>query len=554
MFEKRIEANKKEGHQKWEKPRFTLFKTMGARVKFVVILVAVSFVSITIFLAYRLRQAYRTEAITDQAFLTAGDAIANQTILISGILIVSCFLLALVLGDFLITRRTRKLVRSMMKVFDGDADQEAMPRGLGELDDVTDIYNECVHQMNKAKATMATKIKTGIAEMELSKGLTELQMARLEALLASMGEGVVATDNQGRISFVNNIAKESLWWQDEKARDVPIHSAFQMEDEKEKILSDEEWPIWPALKDGQTIITQAPAKPFYLRRKDNSTFPIKMTCSPVRLGEEIVGALVVFGDITDEVEFDRRKSEFISVASHQLRSPSSAMRMMTDMMRKGDFGQLTEKQQEWAEKLYLASDNMTELINQLLNISRMEAGVKMAVEDQDTNAVIDEIIQESKSFLIEKKQKFNYQRPELPRLMFDRFMIGEVFKNFLTNAAKYSPDKSVIDVIVKIRDKDIIFSVIDKGMGIPKSDYNQMFNKFFRAGNALKSQTKGTGLGLYYCKTAAEKHGGQVGFDSEEGKGSTFWFTLPLPKNNGPEPESPPEQEVKEATDILPPK
>ncbi|MBN1584933.1 hypothetical protein JW899_01040 [Candidatus Uhrbacteria bacterium] len=502
---------------------------MGSRVAFTVSFVGLSQIGIAVFLTLRLREAYRMAETAGTAAVSAeAVSLANSAMAGAAIASVSVFLLAMVMGDFLIARKTRKLARAMMRVIWKEADPSAIPRGMGELDGITDLYGQCIAEIDRTKAAAASAVRDNVSEMELNRGLTELQMARLEALLASMGEAVVATDREGRVSFLNGLARQALWWRDDQVRDVPIFSAFQLEDEKGRILPADEWPIAETLREGRTAVTPAPVKPLYLRKKDNAAFPVKITFSPVTVGNEVAGALAVFSDITAEVEIDRRKTEFISIASHQLRSPSSAIRMMTDMMRKGNLGELTDRQQDWVEKMFMASDNLTDLINGLLNVSRLEAGAKMTSEIQDSNAVLDDITKKSGVLLIGKGQELDYSRPELPPLTFDRFMIEEVVKNLLTNASKYSPAGSTIKIRAEIREGEVAVLITDRGIGIPQADRQQMFGKFFRAHNAARSETKGTGLGLYYCKTAVEKHGGRIGFDSEEGKGSTFWFTLPL--------------------------
>jgi len=494
---------------------------MRARVNLVVGLTVVLLLAV---IGYGVFELYKEHGYAVIDFATSRTGV----IVIGGAL--AAVVVSRIFAAVVITHKVNKLARVAAEVVEGKTPADKLPSGLGELDGLTKYFEKLAKDLAATKAGVEQQVKLRTSVLEVSAGMSELDKARADALLSSIGEAVIATDLEGKVSFLNDVAKRILWWEESAAIGVPVHSAFRLEDEKEQMIDVKSWPIAPTLQEKKVVVTPAPTKPFYIRRKDKVRFPAKLTISPLVIKDELVGALIIVNDITLEVDFDRRKSEFISIASHQLRSPATAIKLMTDMMRGGEFGPVTDKQKEWMGKLYNASDLMLDLVNELLNISRLESGSQLDLVSQDVVVFAQYVIKQAEPILIAKKQTFSFVQNGTAELTFDKMMIGEVMKNFMSNAHKYSPENGVITVSVEVLPDAVKIAVADQGMGIPKADHDKMFGKFFRAENARGSAIVGTGLGLYYCKTVIEKHGGVIGFDSEEGKGSTFWFTLPRAK------------------------
>lgn len=229
-------------------------------------------------------------------------------------------------------------------------------------------------------------------------------------------------------------------------------------------------------------------------------------------------------------EVDQMKTEFISVASHQLRTPLSAIKWILKMIIDGDMGALNKDQKELLIKGYQSNERMIMLINDLLNVSRIEEGrfeyrfIRMQIEE-----VVDKVIEETISEIKNRRIRFNYNKPTkpLPKVSIDPQKMHLVLQNLIDNALKYTPSKGIIVINLELHGNYIIFSVRDNGVGIPSYQRDKIFSKFFRADNVIRMQTEGSGLGLFIVKNIIENHNGEAWFESEEGKGSCFFFSLP---------------------------
>ena len=235
-------------------------------------------------------------------------------------------------------------------------------------------------------------------------------------------------------------------------------------------------------------------------------------------------------------ELDETKDDFISMASHQLRTPLTSVKGYLSMVLEGDAGELTKNQKKMLSQAYISSQRMVFLISDLLNLSRLKTG-KFIIESRPVN--LTEIIESEVDQLAEtasaRDLKLNFDKPEsFPTLILDETKIRQVIMNFVDNAIYYTPSGGNINVRLKENQHSIECTVTDDGIGIPKHEQHHLFTKFFRAGNAKKARPDGTGLGLFMAKKVIIAQGGGVIFNSQEGKGSTFGFTFPKSKLKPP--------------------
>ena len=408
-----------------------------------------------------------------------------------------------------VTKRLRKLKEEAMRFANGDLSRNIKVNNVDEVGQLAQTFNQ-----------MSDRLRASYQRIALEK-------QRDEILLESMGEGMIALDEKGAIVLVNSNALDMLNLQGQTIIGQPVHKAFSLYSDTGKLLPAQSRPEIMAL---HHKAPQSKVVSFHYANEEEKPLMLHANANPVIIGEHIAGAIVILRDVTREREIDRMKTEFISLASHQLRTPLSAIKWFTEMLLAGDAGKLKGEQKEFAQNIYDSSERMIQLVSSLLNISRIESG-RIIIEPRPTDLgeLIRGIVTDLRAKTEEKQQTLIISvHKELPKINLDPRLIGQVFLNLLTNAIKYTPKGGEITVFVSRKDGQIVSQVTDNGYGIPKAEQGKVFQKFFRAENAVKVETDGTGLGLYLIKAVIESSGGKIWFESAEGKGTTFWFSLPM--------------------------
>jgi len=245
----------------------------------------------------------------------------------------------------------------------------------------------------------------------------------------------------------------------------------------------------------------------------------------------VIGSVVV-NSFDKLAQANKMKTEFVRIASHQLRSPLTSLRWAVDQLMEGVVGRPTEEQIEYLKIISESNQRMLKLINDLLDVSKIEMGSFMfKFEPVDLEKVAKEVIEGLAPFAKANNILLNLVfDPQLPPVHSDQERIRMVFSNLIDNAIKYNLGKGQVDVGAKLKDKNIQVFVKDNGVGIPKEQQKNIFQKFFRSDNAMKHQTIGTGLGLFIVKAIVEANKGKIWFESEENKGTTFLFEIPIAK------------------------
>lgn len=364
----------------------------------------------------------------------------------------------------------------------------------------------------QAGVTMS-KIKTLIAQ----------ESNKTHSVLSSINEGLIMITTGQKISIINEKAKEIIGipHQDHPSLlDViqALYGKFDFRGATDRVLASAQTESFQEFPAGNSVY--------------------KIIANPVKeKSGDIVGVVFVFSDITKEKEVDRMKTEFISITSHQLRTPLSSMKWFLEMLLNNDAGEMAEKQRGIVNDIYTSNERIITLVNDLLDVSRIEAG-KMQNEPTPTNLIefLKSMLPEAQQQFTKRNQLFEFHRPDtIPRVMVDPKLVWQVLSNLLSNASKYTPEKGKISLELSSHDDAVLCTVADNGYGIPEFQQHRIFEKFFRADNTAKME--GTGLGMHIAQQITEAMGGKLWFESAEGKGTTFYLSLPI--SNGKKQEKP---------------
>ncbi|MEK7631259.1 MAG: HAMP domain-containing sensor histidine kinase [Patescibacteria group bacterium] len=251
-----------------------------------------------------------------------------------------------------------------------------------------------------------------------------------------------------------------------------------------------------------------------------------------KTNEDLVNANKAFQTANQHLkELDQLKTEFISVASHQLRTPLSAVKWSLKMLMDEDAGPLNKQQADMVSKGYQSNERMITLINDLLDVSRIEENrFSYTFVEEPLDPILHELIDEVQHTAEEKRIKILYDagKQPLPIVRIDAQKMHLAIQNLLDNALKYTPVSGTISLRVRAEHDEMILSIQDTGVGIPVHQQTHVFSKFFRGDNVIRMQTEGTGLGLFISYSIVQKHHGRIWFESHEGNGTTFFISLPL--------------------------
>lgn len=355
--------------------------------------------------------------------------------------------------------------------------------------------------------------------------LLAFERTKAEAFLRSIGDGVVAIDRSWAITLMNPAASTLIGMDAREAHGKPFREIvrFVSHDGKEEIGFMED-----AMLFGES---RTMANGMKLIRADGTEMDIGDSASPIKDERgTVTGLIVVFRDVSERKETERSRGEFQSMLAHELRTPITIGKQYTELLMEPESGPLTDKQRDMVRAVRNACTRMNDMVNALLNVSRLEEGaVPVEPEPMFMPDLTDELLEQWQVRAEQRHVALKREYAEgLPSISADSGIMRLVLNNLMSNAIKYTPENGSVTVRVEKSDNELFVRISDTGIGIPADEQKNAFQKFFRASNASEDGVRGTGLGLFTVKKVLEHAGCHIAFESTEGKGTTFSVCIPL--------------------------
>ncbi len=357
---------------------------------------------------------------------------------------------------------------------------------------------------------------------ELDQTNTALKQSeqKIQTILSSAGEGIVELSPEGAVTYINPGAMSMTGFERQELLGQPFASVLTQEsgpqfvEEMQKHAEVDRWSC-----------------ELMMRRKNGDPFWVRVSANTIRDADwKPLGLVLVTTDIMHLKELDRMKTEFVSMVSHELRTPLTSIKGYVSMLREGELGEMTPEQHEFLDITLENADRLMGLINDLLDISRIESGrLSLALSEFEFGDVIKAVRSDMRAMGETKQIKTVVEGDAKPvRVRADRDRVVQILANLLSNAYKYSPEGTTVRIRTHVDQRFARIQVVDQGMGLSEQDLAKLFTKFFRTEAAKQRGISGTGLGLSISRQLVEMQGGEMSVKSEIGHGSTFAFTLPL--------------------------
>lgn len=393
------------------------------------------------------------------------------------------------------------------------------------------LLDEQIKKRNENLITAEKAITNILEDITDYEKVIKEERDRFRAISSSIGDGLLVLNNHYRIVFINKKAEELLGFPHGLAIGKSVFNVFNVFKGNEK-LSREERPLAQAFNKKETVAAEIEDNFYCQVPFSGRKFPVRLIVSPLK-GGDISGAVMIFSDLSREKYLEEARMGFISTASHQLRTPLTAIRWYAEILRSDKAGAFSAEQKEFLEQIHSGALRLNEIVNVLLDLARAEGGqVKLHPVKLNIFNFTEELVKGLAPLIKEKNIDVGIEiKPQdlmLMEIFVDKAFLNQIIDNLLSNAVRYTNDSGKIEILIERLGQEIIYSIRDNGIGIPKNQKERVFEKFFRANNAVAKIPDGNGLGLALVKKIVEILGGKIWFESEESQGTTFYFTIPV--------------------------
>lgn len=363
-----------------------------------------------------------------------------------------------------------------------------------------------------------------------------------EAMLDSIGDAVVVVDKNAKIIYANRSFQHLLNKDEEDVLSKNLFEVVPHVDEKGRVSKIAKRNLDKMLS-AKKLTTTTTTTTTCIGKEDGSCFPVALITSPLVLHGKIIGAVESFRDITKEKEIDKAKTEFMSLAAHQLRTPLTSINWYIEILQEDKSSKIfTDTQKSYLSEVRRSSTRMVELIDALLHVSRLELGTEIInLQKIDLVNMVQNMLKTLAPEIKAKRLILNeVYGKSMPHFVADPDITNIIFQNLLSNSVKYTQGKGEISISIKVKEKgdkilnkkvihrSFLIAIKDSGLGIPSSQQDKIFSKMFRADNAKRYDQNGNGLGLYLVKKVVDMYKGDIWFESAENKGTVFYIILPV--------------------------
>jgi PAS domain S-box-containing protein len=364
-----------------------------------------------------------------------------------------------------------------------------------------------------------------LEELKMARSNLEEEKYKTDAIIDNFSDPIIVLNKKNRIRLMNPSAREILGMKESTAGKIISSKNNFSIDNFSKYITRKFSVKNIGEKDSDLHLQE-----IKIQYQGMDIYYKVITKKIIGENKEFLGTMKIFYDITREKMIDSLKSEFISIAAHQLRTPLSAIKWAIRMVLDGDAGKLNLEQANILEKGYKSNERIIVLINDMLNVSKLEEGkLGFSYAKSDIIGIIKETAGNLQNKINENKQTLSINIVnKIPLVFIDASKIMLAVQNLIENAVKYTPINGKISIDLKREGEYVIFKVKDNGVGIPENCKNELFSKFFRADNVIRMQTEGSGLGLFIAGNVIKKHFGTITCNSREGVGTEFIVKLPI--------------------------